>query len=162
LCLGHPFRCIYRLACVPRGKAQNLVLYSSACRRNMCVLSSTSSPHSFSLSEYVILRSSLTVEVIGYAARGISHGQAPNPTIAPYVISTLLLLVAPALFAASIYMILGRIILSVDAEAHSLIKTRWLTKVFVTSDVGSFFIQLAGTLCLNPFPYYPIFISSIQ
>jgi hypothetical protein len=59
-------------------------------------------------------------------------------------------------------MILGRIILSVDAEAHSLIKTRWLTKVFVMSDVGSFFIQLAGTLCLIPFPYYPMFISLVQ
>ena len=85
-----------------------------------------------------------SVEVVGYAARGISHGQTPNPTLAPYVIQTLLLLVAPALFAASIYMILGRIIVKVDGESHSLIKTRWLTKIFVTSDVLSFWIQLGG------------------
>lgn len=66
-------------------------------------------------------------------------------TLGPYVVQTLLLLVAPALFAASIYMILGRIIVSTDAESHSLVKKRWLTKIFVTSDVLSFFIQLAGT-----------------
>ncbi|KAK4944070.1 hypothetical protein LTR10_016403 [Elasticomyces elasticus] len=83
-------------------------------------------------------------EIVGYAARGVSHGQAPNPTLAPYVIQILLLLVAPALFAASIYMTLGRIIVSVDGEPHSLIKKRWLTKSFVTGDVLSFFIQLGG------------------
>ncbi|EXJ68067.1 uncharacterized protein A1O5_08682 [Cladophialophora psammophila CBS 110553] len=83
-------------------------------------------------------------EIVGYAARGVSHGQAPDPTLAPYVIQTLLLLVAPALFAASIYMVLGRIILSVDGESYSLIKKRWLTKTFVTGDVLSFFIQLGG------------------
>ncbi|KAK5220175.1 hypothetical protein LTR96_006353 [Exophiala xenobiotica] len=83
-------------------------------------------------------------EIVGYAARGVSHGQAPNPTLAPYVIQTLLILVAPALFAASIYMILGRVIVSVDGEPYSLIKKRWLTKVFVTSDVVSFFVQLGG------------------
>jgi hypothetical protein len=66
-------------------------------------------------------------------------------TLAPYVIQTLLLLVAPALFAASIYMILGRIIVSVDGESLSLIKKIWLTKTFVMSDVVSFFIQLGGT-----------------
>jgi hypothetical protein len=66
-------------------------------------------------------------------------------TIGPFIIQTLLLLVAPALLAASIYMILGRIIVKVDGESHSLIKKRWLTKVFVTSDVITFIIQLGGT-----------------
>ncbi|KIW95393.1 uncharacterized protein Z519_03977 [Cladophialophora bantiana CBS 173.52] len=83
-------------------------------------------------------------EIVGYAARGVSHGQAPDPTLAPCVIQTLLLLVAPVLFAASIYMVLGRIILSVDGESYSLIKKRWLTKTFVSGDVLSFFIQLGG------------------
>lgn len=57
---------------------------------------------------------------------------------------TLLLLVAPALFAATIYMELGRIILLVDGEAHSLIKKKWLTKIFVCGDVLSFMMQGAG------------------
>ncbi|EUC28131.1 hypothetical protein COCCADRAFT_41301 [Bipolaris zeicola 26-R-13] len=36
---------------------------------------------------------------------------------------------APALFAASIYMMLGRIILVTDGESHSLIPKKWLTKL---------------------------------
>jgi hypothetical protein len=94
-------------------------------------------------------------EIVGYAARGVSRGQAPDPTLAPYVVQTLLILVAPALFAATIYMVLGRIIVSVGvgvdaSEApYSLIKPRWLTKVFVTSDVVTFFVQLGGMYSLD-------------
>lgn len=51
------------------------------------------------------------------------------------------ILVAPALFAASIYMTLGRIIRSVNAEKYSLIRVNWLTKLFVLGDVMSFMIQ---------------------
>lgn len=57
---------------------------------------------------------------------------------------SLLLLIAPALFAASIYIVLGRIILLVDGEQHSLIPQKWLTKVFVTGDVISFLVQAGG------------------
>ena len=85
------------------------------------------------------------VEIAGYTARAVSHSQAPNLTLGPYVITTLLLLVAPPLFAASLYMTLGRIIVGVEAESKSLIKRRWLTKVFVTSDVVCFIVQLGGT-----------------
>lgn len=57
---------------------------------------------------------------------------------------SLLLLVAPALFAASIYIILGRIILMTGGEKHSLIRLKWLTKIFVTGDVISFLVQGGG------------------
>lgn len=57
---------------------------------------------------------------------------------------SLLLLVAPALFAASIYIILGRIILMTDGEPRSLIRLKWLTKIFVTGDVISFLLQGGG------------------
>lgn len=56
----------------------------------------------------------------------------------------LLLLLAPALFAASIYMVLGRIILLVDGEKSSVIRSKWLTKLFVAGDVLSFLVQSAG------------------
>lgn len=49
-------------------------------------------------------------------------------------------------------MVLGRIILSVDAESYSLIKKKWLTKTFVISDVVCFLVQLAGAYKL-PFPF---------
>ncbi|KAJ4364449.1 hypothetical protein N0V83_009043 [Neocucurbitaria cava] len=57
---------------------------------------------------------------------------------------SLLILVAPALFAASIYIILGRIILLVDGERYSLIRQKWLTKTFVAGDVLSFMMQGTG------------------
>jgi len=46
-------------------------------------------------------------------------------------------------------MILGRIIISIDGESHSLIKKRWLTKVFVTGDVLSFLMQSGGQLIMS-------------
>lgn len=85
------------------------------------------------------------MEWIGYVGRALSSQQSPNWTLAPYVIQTLCLLIAPALFAASIYMELGRIILLVEGEQHALIKKRWLTKIFVTGDVFAFGLQAAGT-----------------
>jgi hypothetical protein len=57
---------------------------------------------------------------------------------------SLLLLIAPALFAASIYIVLGRVILLVDGEQYSLIRQKWLTKIFVTGDVISFLVQAGG------------------
>ena len=92
-----------------------------------------------------MLTSIVQVEIAGYVARAVSHSQAPNLTLGPYVVTTLLLLVAPPLFAASLYMTLGRIIFKVGAEPYSLIKPRWLTRIFVTSDVICFIVQLGGT-----------------
>lgn len=61
-----------------------------------------------------------------------------------YSVHTILVLVAPSVFAASIYMCLGRIILITDGEKHSLVRARWLTKIFVIGDVISFLMQGAG------------------
>lgn len=83
-------------------------------------------------------------ETIGYIGRIISAKQTPNWTLNPYIIQTLLLLIAPALFAASVYMILGRIVRLVDGARHSIIPVQWLTKIFVATDVISFFMQGAG------------------
>ncbi|KIM92638.1 hypothetical protein OIDMADRAFT_62378 [Oidiodendron maius Zn] len=83
-------------------------------------------------------------EGFGYVGRAVSHTQTPNWTLGPYLVQTLLILVAPALFAATIYMELGRIILLVDGEEHAIIKKKWLTKIFVCGDVLSFLMQGAG------------------
>ncbi|KFY36015.1 hypothetical protein V494_05392, partial [Pseudogymnoascus sp. VKM F-4513 (FW-928)] len=69
-------------------------------------------------------------EWIGYIGRAISSKESPDWTLGPYIMQSLLLLVAPALFAASIYMELSRIITLVDGESHALIKKKWLTKLF--------------------------------
>ena len=65
-------------------------------------------------------------------------------TLPPYIIQALLILVAPALFAATIYMELGRIVTLVDGDSYTLIRKKWLTKMFVCGDVLSFMVQSAG------------------
>ncbi|KAH7245457.1 RTA1 like protein-domain-containing protein [Fusarium tricinctum] len=83
-------------------------------------------------------------ELIGYAARCKSGNESPNWTLGPYIIQSILLLVAPALFAATIYMELGRIVLMVDGEDRVLIPKKWMTKIFVIGDVLSFILQGGG------------------
>ena len=84
------------------------------------------------------------MECVGYIGRILSTRQTPNWTLGPYIIQATFLLVAPALFAATIYMILGRIIVALDGEKYSLIKKRWLTKIFVTCDIVSFLVLSSG------------------
>lgn len=44
-----------------------------------------------------------------------------------------------------------------DGESYSLIKKRWLTKTFVTSDVISFLIQLGGNYSSHAYePNLPV------
>ncbi|TEA21375.1 Protein RTA1 [Colletotrichum sidae] len=83
-------------------------------------------------------------EAIGYVGRAMSAQEAPDYTKNPYIIQSILLLLGPALFAASIYMVLGRLINLLDAGNYSLIRPNWLTKVFVLGDVLSFFAQSGG------------------
>ncbi|KAI5816859.1 RTA1 like protein-domain-containing protein [Pyronema omphalodes] len=82
------------------------------------------------------------MEALGYIGRAQSHFKPHS--LGPYLLQSLLLLIAPALFAASIYMILGRLILVLSASHHSPIPIRWLTKLFVLGDVISFLMQSAG------------------
>ncbi|KAL2822416.1 RTA1 like protein-domain-containing protein [Aspergillus granulosus] len=83
-------------------------------------------------------------EAIGYLCRFISATETPDWTMMPYVGQSVLILLGPALFAASIYMLLGRIILSLNAGSLSPIRPTWLTKIFVTGDVISFLLQSGG------------------
>lgn len=62
----------------------------------------------------------------------------------PHIIQSVFILVAPALFAASVYMTLGRIIRSLHAEKLSIIRVGLLTKLFVMGDIISFVVQSSG------------------
>lgn len=55
-----------------------------------------------------------------------------------------MILLAPPLYAASIYMTLGRLIRYLDAEVISVVPTRWLTGIFLTGDIVAFVMQAAG------------------
>ncbi|KAL6401161.1 rta1 domain-containing protein [Ilyonectria robusta] len=83
-----------------------------------------------------------TVESLGYVGRFLN---SYNPTsITPFMIQSLCLLVAPALVAASIYMVFGRLRLFLRASSLSPIKPTRMTKIFVAGDVISFLIQCMG------------------
>ncbi|KAF3051393.1 hypothetical protein E8E11_002385 [Didymella keratinophila] len=84
-------------------------------------------------------------EFIGYI--GCIMSSNDRYVLSPYIMQTLLLLLllGPALYATSIYMILGRLILLTDSERYSFVRRTWLTKIFVGSDVISFMMQGAGS-----------------
>ena len=63
----------------------------------------------------------------------------------PYCIQAVFILLGPALFAASVYMVLARIIRSVHAKKYSVLPLNWVTKTFVISDVVTFLIQASGS-----------------
>ncbi len=86
--------------------------------------------------------SRFAVQVIGYCGRIWSHFD--DMAIGGFVIQAILILIAPALYAASIYMILGRLICALHAEQVSVIPVKWMTKVFVVGDVLSFLLQAGG------------------
>jgi hypothetical protein len=81
-------------------------------------------------------------ETIGYAARAAAHNDTKSLT--PYIIQSSLILLAPILFAASVYMILGRLIRRTDSASHSIVRVNWVTKIFVIGDVFCFCIQGGG------------------
>lgn len=82
--------------------------------------------------------------MVGYGGR-IAANNATNQ-LGPYIIQSVFLLVPPSLFAASIYMTLGRVMrgLGTHAEQLSIIRVNWLTKTFVIGDTFSFLIQSSG------------------
>ncbi|CAI7608182.1 unnamed protein product [Penicillium glandicola] len=81
-------------------------------------------------------------QIIGYICRAASHDNFYG--IPLFALQTLFILLAPPLYAASIYMILGRTVTYLQAEQLSLVPVKWMTKVFVAGDVLSFLMQAAG------------------
>ncbi|OJD10807.1 hypothetical protein AJ78_08281 [Emergomyces pasteurianus Ep9510] len=81
-------------------------------------------------------------QTIGYCGR--IWGHFDKFSLGGFIIQAILILVAPALYAASIYMILGRLIRTLRAESLSLIPVKWVTKIFVSGDVLSFSLQAGG------------------
>lgn len=84
-------------------------------------------------------------EVIGYTARTISATETyPNYSLGPYIIQALLILVAPVLIAASVYVMLGKIITATNAEDLSPLQPRKLSWLFVGGDLVTFMVQSTG------------------
>lgn len=79
----------------------------------------------------------------GYHAKHLSLRDRTN--LIKAAIAEIGILVAPALNAASLYMMLGRLILMRPQKPRlSIIGRRWITAIFVILDILSFFIQAVG------------------
>lgn len=89
----------------------------------------------------------MPAEFIGYAARTASAREEPGCwRMMPYIIQSVFILLSPALFSASIYVILGRIVRLTDGESHIIVKNRSITKIFVAGDLVCLFMQCAGKI----------------
>jgi hypothetical protein len=62
----------------------------------------------------------------------------------PYIAQSLFIILPPSLYAATIYMIYGRIVVFVNAPEASIIRPTRVTKIFVIGDVISFMMQCGG------------------
>jgi hypothetical protein len=79
---------------------------------------------------------------LGYVARFLS---ARSPAdLGPYIIQSLFTILPPSLYAATIYIVFGRIALFVNSPNASLIRPTRVTKIFVIGDVVAFFMQAGG------------------
>lgn len=84
-----------------------------------------------------------TGETFGYYGRARAHNDQTG--IGPWAQQQMLILCAPPFVAATIYMVLGRIIRVLDAEHLSSVRTKRLTVIFVLNDVICFLTQLIGS-----------------
>lgn len=84
-------------------------------------------------------------ECIGYIGRVLSSNEAPNFTVGPFLVMNIFTLLAPPLFAASVYMCLGRIVRATEGEKYSLVPSSLLTKIFVAGDITGLVVQGVGS-----------------
>ena len=82
------------------------------------------------------------VEIIGFFCRAL--GKSKPDVLLPYIIQSLFILLAPILFAASVYLFLARIIRATNTSDYSIIRINWVTKIFVGGDILCFLVQAAG------------------
>lgn len=86
---------------------------------------------------------------LGYAIRFLSARSTDS--ILLYAMQSLFIILPPSLYAATLYMIYGRLVSFVDQPHASLIRSTLVTKIFVLGDLCSFFTQAgAGGLMVQP------------
>jgi hypothetical protein len=82
------------------------------------------------------------VMTLGYVLRYFS-AKTPS-SLMLYIGQSLLIILPPSLYAATIYMIYGRIAVFVNAPDASIIRPTRVTKIFVIGDAISFWLQAGG------------------
>jgi len=82
------------------------------------------------------------MEIIGYATR-IPLVSKPVGQMHIYICMHVCLIMAPVFYAAIEYMLLGRLMHAVG-DQYSFMKPKLVARIFIISDIISFFIQSAG------------------
>ncbi|KKK15330.1 hypothetical protein P175DRAFT_0501888 [Aspergillus ochraceoroseus IBT 24754] len=82
-------------------------------------------------------------EAFGYYGRSWSHNNIRLGS--PYLLQLMLLLGSVPLLAATVYMTLGRIVRGLNAEKYTVMRSTWMTKIYVVIDIGSFVCQMMGS-----------------
>lgn len=82
------------------------------------------------------------MEAVDYTAKAISSSD--TSALVPYIIQSVLLLVAPASMTATIYILFGRILVLLRCKNLSIVPSRFSTTIFVTGDILSSILQAAG------------------
>ncbi|CUS25175.1 LAQU0S30e00254g1_1 [Lachancea quebecensis] len=93
-------------------------------------------------SKYICLLVGCGMEMIGYIARAFSTKNQDR--ILPFIIQSVFVLISPALFAASIYMIFGAMLTLLECSSLSIVPARYNTTFFVCGDIFSFLLQCGG------------------
>ncbi|CCH41200.1 putative membrane protein [Wickerhamomyces ciferrii] len=85
----------------------------------------------------------LACEFVAHIARAASHNNIESRNL--YIIQTLLMLIAPPLFSATLYMTFGRLVTYVlKNEKYLLLYPKYITKICVAGDVFSLLLQAGG------------------
>ncbi|CAG8946937.1 unnamed protein product [Penicillium salamii] len=85
----------------------------------------------------------IPVQMIGYVERAIAHS---NPEVARiYSLQAIFILLAPAVFAGSIYMALEKLVLHLHAEEFSMLPLGWMTAIFMNTAMVAFLLQATGS-----------------
>ncbi|KAL2849431.1 RTA1 like protein-domain-containing protein [Aspergillus pseudodeflectus] len=79
---------------------------------------------------------------VGYLFRAASSQN--QTSLGLYIGQSICLLLPPSLYAATIYMIYGRIVVYAQSPELSIIAPGKVTKIFVLGDVFAFFLQASG------------------
>ncbi|KAJ5753532.1 RTA1 domain protein [Penicillium nucicola] len=79
---------------------------------------------------------------LGYIFRLISARSLDS--LIPYICQSMFIILPPSLYAATIYMTYGRIVMFVGQPHLSIVAPRKVTKIFVLGDTTAFLLQLSG------------------
>ncbi|EPQ56237.1 RTA1 like protein [Gloeophyllum trabeum ATCC 11539] len=81
---------------------------------------------------------------IGYFVRFAETYGSLDDSLGIYIIMDLLILCAPATFLAFNYIVYGRTIVQCIGREHSIIRPERVARIFVISDISTFFLQASG------------------